>query len=85
MGWWQNFLVAWNLKKKISTDDKPSVEVKKNIKSSEEKKKQPDKESSEKDTETSVTLLNLQVGLIQKAWKHPSADRYIFNYCSTII
>ena len=55
--------------KKTSVDDKPAVESKKNIKLSEEK------ESSEKDTENSVTILNIQVGLIRKAWKHPPADR----------
>ncbi|XXG85994.1 hypothetical protein AAC387_Pa11g0988 [Persea americana] len=53
-----------------------SVPVKKatgDVKASEEKK-QPQKESVEKDTETSVSLLNIQVGVIRKAWKHPSAD-----------
>ncbi|XP_058110654.1 tRNA-aminoacylation cofactor arc1 [Magnolia sinica] len=43
-------------------------------KASEEKKKKPEKESVEKDTEASVSLLNIQVGVIRKAWKHPSAD-----------
>jgi aminoacyl tRNA synthase complex-interacting multifunctional protein 1 len=32
------------------------------------------KEVAEKETELSVSLLNIQVGLIRKAWKHPSAD-----------
>lgn len=32
------------------------------------------KEVSEKENEVSVSLLNIQVGLIHKAWKHPSAD-----------
>ncbi|ONK61776.1 uncharacterized protein A4U43_C08F33470 [Asparagus officinalis] len=63
--------------KKTSGNDKPAVEPRKNIKSSEEKNKQPDKESSEKDAETSITILNIQVGLIRKAWKHPSADSLI--------
>ncbi|XP_068645064.1 tRNA-aminoacylation cofactor arc1 isoform X2 [Aristolochia californica] len=42
----------------------------------EEKKKEPEKQSAEKekDAELSVSLLNIQVGLIRKAWKHPSAD-----------
>ncbi|KAK9283258.1 hypothetical protein L1049_011494 [Liquidambar formosana] len=39
-----------------------------------EKKKLPDKEPMEKEKEVSVSLLNIQVGLIRKAWKHPSAD-----------
>lgn len=40
----------------------------------EEKKKLPEKEAVEKDKEVSISLLNIQVGLIRKAWKHPSAD-----------
>ncbi|CAK8567767.1 unnamed protein product [Lathyrus sativus] len=32
------------------------------------------KEVAEKEHELSVSLLNIQVGLIRKAWKHPSAD-----------
>ncbi|XP_020584403.1 tRNA-aminoacylation cofactor arc1 isoform X1 [Phalaenopsis equestris] len=43
-------------------------------KSTGEKKKPTEKESSDKDTEFSIAILNLQVGLIRKAWKHPSAD-----------
>ncbi|KAA8539694.1 hypothetical protein F0562_026386 [Nyssa sinensis] len=39
-----------------------------------EKKKVPEKVVDEKDKEISVTLLKIQVGLICKAWKHPSAD-----------
>ncbi|KAL5720822.1 hypothetical protein ACHQM5_013453 [Ranunculus cassubicifolius] len=39
-----------------------------------EKKKAPVKDVIEKETELSVSLLNIQVGLIRKAWKHPSAD-----------
>lgn len=35
------------------------------------------KEVAEKENELSVSLLNIQVGLIRKAWKHPSADRYV--------
>ncbi|MED6184250.1 hypothetical protein PIB30_045644 [Stylosanthes scabra] len=38
------------------------------------KAKPAEKEVSEKDNELSVSLLNIQVGLIRKAWKHPSAD-----------
>lgn len=30
--------------------------------------------SAEKDSECSVSILNIQVGVIRKAWKHPSAD-----------
>ncbi|XP_043814251.1 tRNA-aminoacylation cofactor arc1-like isoform X3 [Manihot esculenta] len=39
-----------------------------------EKKKPSEKERAEKDKELSVSLLNIQVGLIRKASKHPSAD-----------
>ncbi|XP_031378457.1 uncharacterized protein LOC116193850 [Punica granatum] len=38
-----------------------------------EKKKVPEAEAVAKD-ELSVSLLNIRVGLIRKAWKHPSAD-----------
>ncbi|KAL2339479.1 hypothetical protein Fmac_007419 [Flemingia macrophylla] len=38
------------------------------------KAKPADKEVTEKENEVSVSLLNIQVGLIRKAWKHPSAD-----------
>lgn len=39
-------------------------------------KKMPEKAAvEEKDKELSVSLLKIQVGLIRKAWKHPSADR----------
>ncbi|PIA59661.1 hypothetical protein AQUCO_00400512v1 [Aquilegia coerulea] len=51
-------------KKKVKGDGKVT----------EEKKKAPEKDSAEKDLEVSVSLLNIQVGLIRKAWKHPSAD-----------
>ncbi|CAN1151424.1 Methionine--tRNA ligase, cytoplasmic [Linum perenne] len=46
-----------------------------NKESTEEKKKPvPAETVVEKDKELSVSLLNIQVGLIRKAWKHPSAD-----------
>ncbi|KAK7317032.1 hypothetical protein RJT34_00926 [Clitoria ternatea] len=38
------------------------------------KAKPADKEVAEKENEVGVSLLNIQVGLICKAWKHPSAD-----------
>ncbi|KAL6123469.1 hypothetical protein ACLB2K_075991 [Fragaria x ananassa] len=43
-------------------------------KATQEKKKAPEVEAIDKDKEVSVSLLNIQVGLIRKAWKHPSAD-----------
>ncbi|MBA0841407.1 hypothetical protein Goarm_003898 [Gossypium armourianum] len=54
-----------------------SVDAKKKAKGDKEavpEKKAPEKEASDKDKELSVSLLNIQVGLIRKAWKHPSAD-----------
>ncbi|CAI0552312.1 unnamed protein product [Linum tenue] len=60
-----------NSKKKVQAK-KESTEEKK--KPTEEKKKPATTEVLEKDKELSVSLLNLQVGLIRKAWKHPSAD-----------
>lgn len=67
--------------------DKPEVNTKMNSKkvvaekkaagdgkASEEKKKVPEKETVEKDTKTSVSLLNIQVGIVRRAGKHPSAD-----------
>ncbi|KAJ1387531.1 tRNA-binding domain [Sesbania bispinosa] len=38
------------------------------------KAKPAEKEVAQKDNEVSVSLLNIQVGVIRKAWKHPSAD-----------
>ncbi|KAG6599940.1 putative methionine--tRNA ligase [Cucurbita argyrosperma subsp. argyrosperma] len=39
-----------------------------------EKKKPLETETTDKEKEVSVSLLNIRVGLIRKAWKHPSAD-----------
>ncbi|GAB2210684.1 hypothetical protein Drorol1_Dr00015966 [Drosera rotundifolia] len=39
-----------------------------------EKKNIPEKDTAAKDDEVPVHILNIQVGLIRKAWKHPSAD-----------
>lgn len=50
--------------KKVKGDEDAAVE----------KKKLPEKIGDEKDKEVSVSLLKIQVGLIRKAWKHPSAD-----------
>ncbi|CAM8961347.1 unnamed protein product [Rhodiola kirilowii] len=46
--------------------------LKEEKKAAPEKKKAPEKEAV--DNDLSVSLLNIQVGLIRKAWKHPSAD-----------
>ncbi|XP_031372312.1 tRNA-aminoacylation cofactor arc1 isoform X1 [Punica granatum] len=55
--------------KKSETAKKPKADAEPN----EEKKKVPEAEAAAKD-ELSVSLLNIRVGLIRKAWKHPSAD-----------
>ncbi|CAN6467660.1 unnamed protein product [Victoria cruziana] len=60
--------------------DKPQFDprciVKKNPreKVAEEKTGQSEKEKVDKDVEVSVSILKIQVGVIRKAWKHPSAD-----------
>lgn len=58
-------LFIWNWKKK-ATQGKEVTQ---------DKKKSSETEAVEKDKDISVSLLNIQVGLIRKAWKHPSADR----------
>ncbi|XP_050211098.1 uncharacterized protein LOC126661320 isoform X2 [Mercurialis annua] len=60
---------AEQIKKK--SDDGKKVTEKESI---QEKKKPAQTEAAEKDKDLSVSLLNIQVGLIRKAWKHPSAD-----------
>lgn len=71
--------------KKTSVADKASIDSNKVegtgvkvtaelTKKNTQEKKKPSEESSEKDTECPITILNLQVGIILKAWKHPSAD-----------
>ena len=55
-----------------SKSDKPATEAKK-----------PEKEAAK--DEVPVTVLNLQVGFIHKAWKHPSADRYAGEFAMPLI
>ncbi|KAL8552357.1 hypothetical protein ACS0TY_001160 [Phlomoides rotata] len=59
-------------KGKKSTDTQKKVEESKV--NEEKKKKLPEKEADNKAEELSVSLLKIQIGLIRKAWKHPSAD-----------
>ncbi|PON50210.1 Ribosomal protein [Trema orientale] len=64
-------------KKSEEVKTKKSDNVKKgtaNKEATQEKKKAPEAETVENEKEVSVSLLNIQVGLISKAWKHPSAD-----------
>ncbi|KAG9443250.1 hypothetical protein H6P81_014590 [Aristolochia fimbriata] len=68
------------LEVELNSNKSSSVSSQKNNigkeKAAEEKKKEPEIQpaNKEKDAEVSVSLLNIQVGLIRKAWKHPSAD-----------
>ncbi|KAG8054947.1 hypothetical protein GUJ93_ZPchr0001g32868 [Zizania palustris] len=70
-------------------ENKANTTPAKNNKSSGDKKKSQEKsagkanegvadkapqKTAEKDSECNVSILNIQVGLIRKAWKHPSAD-----------
>ncbi|XP_058207388.1 methionine--tRNA ligase, cytoplasmic isoform X2 [Rhododendron vialii] len=48
-----------------------------------EKKNLPEKVADEKDKDISVSLLKIQVGLIRKAWKHPSADSLLVEEIDT--
>jgi aminoacyl tRNA synthase complex-interacting multifunctional protein 1 len=47
------------------------------------KKNLPEKIADEKDKDVSVSLLKIQVGLIRKAWKHPSADSLLVEEIDT--
>lgn len=71
------------IKKKTPDDIKPTEEKNKAAKSGEERKKAVKKSSegqkktpAKKTVELNISALNIQVGLIRKAWKHPSADRF---------
>ncbi|KAG5558144.1 hypothetical protein RHGRI_008162 [Rhododendron griersonianum] len=48
-----------------------------------EKKNLPEKVADEKDKDISVSLLKIQVGLIRKAGKHPSADSLLVEEIDT--
>ncbi|TVU36649.1 hypothetical protein EJB05_18591 [Eragrostis curvula] len=53
--------------------NKSSGEKKKGQATEKAAEKAPEK-AAEKDSECNISILNIQVGLIRKAWKHPSAD-----------
>ncbi|KAK3162312.1 hypothetical protein QOZ80_1BG0088080 [Eleusine coracana subsp. coracana] len=53
--------------------NKSSGEKKKGQSTEKAAEKSPQK-TAEKDSECNISILNIQVGLIRKAWKHPSAD-----------
>ncbi|KAF7031360.1 hypothetical protein CFC21_042701 [Triticum aestivum] len=54
--------------------DKKKVQEKTAGKTTEAAAEKAPQKSAEKDSECSVSILNIQVGVIRKAWKHPSAD-----------
>jgi len=54
--------------------DKKKVQEKTTGKTTEAAADKAPQKSAEKDSECSVSILNIQVGVIRKAWKHPSAD-----------
>lgn len=62
-------------KKKTSGDNKSTEPSGKENAANEKKKKAPEKEADEKDAECNISVLNIQIGVIRKASKHPSADR----------
>lgn len=67
-----------NLQKEVKGVNEVTVKKKETT----AEKKMPEKAAVEdKDKELSVSLLRIQVGLIRKAWKHPSADRCDINTC----
>ncbi|CAL9071416.1 methionine--tRNA ligase, cytoplasmic isoform X1 [Musa acuminata AAA Group] len=59
---------------KVSGDSKAPEALDKDSVTNEKKKKALEKESCEKDAQCSISVLNIQIGVICKAWRHPSAD-----------
>ncbi|OIV96877.1 hypothetical protein TanjilG_00459 [Lupinus angustifolius] len=66
---------AENIQGKSTGDKEPNkAKAKPADKESNKGKAKPAEKVPNKDNDVSVSLLNIQVGLIRKAWKHPSAD-----------
>ncbi|XP_042416756.1 aminoacyl tRNA synthase complex-interacting multifunctional protein 1-like [Zingiber officinale] len=61
-------------KKKNSGDNKANGPSGKDSGANEKKKKTLEKETAEKDAESNISILSIQIGIIRKASKHPSAD-----------
>ncbi|ERN04169.1 probable methionine--tRNA ligase isoform X2 [Amborella trichopoda] len=59
-------------KKKTLSEGKKKSQEKEPVEK--EKKKTQEREQVEKDLDVNITALNIQVGLIRKAWRHPGAD-----------
>ncbi|XP_062181207.1 methionine--tRNA ligase, cytoplasmic-like [Phragmites australis] len=54
--------------------EKNKVAAKSTGKTTEKAAEKAPEKTAEKDSECNISILNIQVGLIRKAWKHPSAD-----------
>ncbi|RCV27900.1 hypothetical protein SETIT_5G362200v2 [Setaria italica] len=64
-------------KPSAAKDNKTSGEKKKDKsagKTAEKASEKAPEKTADKDSECNISILNIQVGLIRKAWKHPSAD-----------
>ena len=72
----QNKANTTSAKNNKPSGDKKKVQEKATGKTTEAAAEKAPQKSAEKDSECSVSILNIQVGVIRKAWKHPSADRY---------
>lgn len=68
---------------KAKTEKKKAPEKVAEKKAATEKKAAPEKVAEEKDKDVSVSLLKIQVGLIRKAYKHPSADSLLVEEIDT--
>lgn len=68
---------------KAKTEKKKALEKVAEGKAATEKKLAPEKVAEEKDKDVSVSLLKIQVGLIRKAYKHPSADSLLVEEIDT--
>uniref|UniRef100_A0ACD5W014 Uncharacterized protein n=1 Tax=Avena sativa TaxID=4498 RepID=A0ACD5W014_AVESA len=65
---------ATSAKNNKPSGDKKKAQEKTTGKTTEAAAEKAPQKSAEKDSECNVSILNIQVGLIRKAWKHPSAD-----------
>ncbi|XVE86068.1 hypothetical protein DITRI_Ditri18aG0006800 [Diplodiscus trichospermus] len=70
----QNTKIAEKPEAELNANKSDSAKKAKGDKEAVKEKKAPETEATDKDKELSVSLLNIRVGLIGKAWKHPSAD-----------
>ena len=69
------FCTAQMDKRRNDAVGNPEKEKEKEKEKEEKKKIEAREPVDKKETETSMTVLDIRVGVIRKAWKHPSADR----------